>query len=166
MSRLDSFIRRLEAQRLVLNWAAASVRDREGLVLELGLGNGRTYDHLREIMPGRRIVAFDREAKANPRSLPAPGDLVLGDMAATLPAFGATHGRRAVLLHVDATTGVPERDAIALAWLPGHVAALAADDALIVSGSALADEALLATALPEGVPAERYFAYRRRALTV
>jgi hypothetical protein len=44
-------------------------------------------------------------------------------------------GARAVLLHVDATTGVPERDRVALAWLPGHVAALAADDALVISGS-------------------------------
>ncbi len=162
MSRLDSFIRRLEAQRLVLGWAAGLTRDRAGLVLELGLGNGRTYDHLREIMPGRRIVAFDREAKANPRSLPAAEDLVLGDMARTLPAFAAEHGRNAVLLHVDATTGVPERDAVALAWLPGHVAALAADDALIVSGTALVDAALSAVPLPDGVPAERYFAYRRR----
>ena len=32
----------------------------EGPVLELGLGNGRTFDHLRERLPGRRIVAFDR----------------------------------------------------------------------------------------------------------
>ena len=35
MSRLDSFIRRLEAQRTVLNWAAASIQGRDGLVLEL-----------------------------------------------------------------------------------------------------------------------------------
>lgn len=162
MSRLDSFIRRLEAQRRILGWAADSVAGRDGLVLELGLGNGRTFDHLREIMPERRIVAFDREAKANPRSLPSPENLVLGDMAQTLPAFLAAHGRSAVLLHVDATTGVPERDAVALAWLPGHVAALAADDALIVAGSALAHETLVAVALPEGVPEGRYHAYRRR----
>ena len=70
MSRLDSFIRRLEAQRIVLNWAAAAIAGREGPVLELGLGNGRTYDHLRDILPGRAIHAFDRQAKANPRSMP------------------------------------------------------------------------------------------------
>lgn len=161
MSRLDSMIRRLQAQRLVLDWAAAGIVGRDGFVLELGLGNGRTYDHLREILPGREIHAFEREAKANPRSLPPVDRLVLGDMAQTLPAFAAEHGRNAVLLHVDATTGVPERDAIALSWLPGHVAMLAADDALVVSGSELAHAALVATALPEGVPEGRYFAYRR-----
>lgn len=162
MSRLDSFIRRLEAQRLVLGWAAAAIAGREGLVLELGLGNGRTYDHLREILPEREIHAFEREAKANPRSLPPVDHLVLGDMAQTLPEFSARHGRSAVLIHVDATTGVPERDAVALAWLPGHVAALAADEALVISGSALEHEALAQMELPDGVPPGRYFAYRRR----
>lgn len=161
MSRLDSFIRRLEAQRTVLNWAAAAIADRDGPVLELGLGNGRTYDHLRDILPSRAIYAFDRQAKANPRSMPNEDALVLGDMEQTLPAFAERHGRSAVLLHVDATTGRPELDAIALAWLPAHVAALAADGALIVSGSALEHRLLVATALPEGVPADRYYAYRR-----
>lgn len=161
MSRLDSFIRRLEAQRTVLNWAAKAVEGREGLVLELGLGNGRTFDHLRDILPGRAIYAFDRQAKANPRSMPADEWLVLGDMEQTLPDFAVRHGRTAVMLHVDATTGQPERDAIALAWLPGHVAALAADDALVVSGSPLEHALLIAAALPSEVPEGRYFAYRR-----
>src|SRR4051812_41343381 len=45
MTRLDSAIRRLTAQRDLLNWAAQAIGP-TGLVLELGLGNGRTYDHL------------------------------------------------------------------------------------------------------------------------
>ena len=162
MSRLDSFIRRLEAQRSVLDWAVAGIAGRDGLVLELGLGNGRTYDHLRERLPDRAIHVFEREAKPNPRSMPPPGFLVLGEMEETLPAFAASHGRAAVLIHVDATTGVPERDRVELAWLPGHVAALAAAGALIVAGSDLEHPALAPTPLPEGVPKGRYFAYRRR----
>ncbi len=163
MSRLDSFIRRLEAQRLVLNWAAAQTSGRDGLVLELGLGNGRTYDHLREILPRHAIHVFEREAKANPRSLPPSDMLVLGDMADTLPAFATRHGREAVLIHVDATSGVPARDEVTLSWLPGHVAALARDDALVISGAELRHEALRIVPLPDGVPSGRYFAYRRSA---
>ncbi len=60
MSRLDSFIRRLKAQRACLGLAAELIRDVPGPLLELGLGNGRTYDHLREIMPGREIYVFER----------------------------------------------------------------------------------------------------------
>ncbi|MGB1448128.1 MAG: class I SAM-dependent methyltransferase, partial [Arenicellales bacterium] len=53
MSRLDSMIRRLEAQRACLAAATESVRELPGAFLELGLGNGRTYDHLRELAPKR-----------------------------------------------------------------------------------------------------------------
>ncbi|MFN7195418.1 MAG: class I SAM-dependent methyltransferase, partial [bacterium] len=35
MSRLESFIRRLEAQRLCLDWAARAIAARPGAVLEL-----------------------------------------------------------------------------------------------------------------------------------
>lgn len=162
MSRLDSFIRRLEAQRRMLDWAAEQVERRDGLVLELGLGNGRTYDHLRERLPRRDIHVFERDPSPNPRSMPPEHLLVVGDMAETLPVFAAAHGREAVLIHVDVTTGVPERDALAFAWLPAHVAALAADDALVVSGWALDHPALTPVPLPGGVPPGRYFAYRRR----
>jgi len=53
VSRLDSFIRRLEAQRACLDHAAGLIGGLDGVVLELGLGNGRTYDHLRSLFPSR-----------------------------------------------------------------------------------------------------------------
>jgi hypothetical protein len=56
---------------------------------------------------------------------------------------------------------VPERDRVELVWLPGHVAALAADGALVIAGAALEHPMLTPVALPECVPAGRYFAYRR-----
>lgn len=163
MSRLDSFIRRLEAQRTVLNWATASIQGRDGLVLELGLGNGRTYDHLRELLPDREIYVFERNPQPNPRSLPPEPFLVVGDMAETLGAFEKRHGAAAVLIHADVTTGVPERDVIAFAWLPAHIVALAAIGATVVSGWALDHDKLEAVALPPDVPEGRYFAYRRVA---
>ena len=55
MSRLDSFIARMEAQRDCLNFLQAPVSALSGPILEIGLGNGRTYDHLRQLFPGRDI---------------------------------------------------------------------------------------------------------------
>lgn len=161
MSRLDSFIRRLEAQRRMLDWAAAAIAGRGGMVLELGLGNGRTYDHLRERLPEREIHVFERDVSPNPASMPPEDRLVVGDMAQTLPAFAARHGRCAALIHADVTTGVAERDRVLFAWLPVQAAALAAPDALVVSGWAIAHPQLGPVPLPEGVPEGRYFAYRR-----
>ena len=70
MSRLDSFIRRLEAQRACLNMAASLVRGVDGAVLELGLGNGRTYDHLRQLFPERDIFVCERQIAAHPDCIP------------------------------------------------------------------------------------------------
>ena len=74
MSRLDSFIRRLEAQRDCLDLAALLVRELEGEVLELGLGNGRTYDHLRQLFPNRKIYVCERRVAAHPNCVP-PAEL-------------------------------------------------------------------------------------------
>ena len=70
MSRLDSFIRRLEAQRACLDHAAELIGGLDGVVLELGLGNGRTYDHLRSLFPGREIYVCERAVAAHPDCVP------------------------------------------------------------------------------------------------
>ncbi|MHA1546704.1 MAG: class I SAM-dependent methyltransferase, partial [Alphaproteobacteria bacterium] len=65
MSRLDSVIRRLTAQRSCLDQAAKMIGTVPGIVVELGLGNGRTFDHVREILPEREIFVFERQVKAH-----------------------------------------------------------------------------------------------------
>ena len=40
MSRLESAIRRVQAQRIALDWAAENIDGQQGFVLEFGLGNG------------------------------------------------------------------------------------------------------------------------------
>src|SRR5260221_10812459 len=109
MSRLDSFIRRLEAQRACLDRAAALIGDVArgvpGPVLEFGLGNGRTFDHLRERLPGRDIFVFEREVAAHPDCVPAPDRLISGDLRQTLPAARARFAAAAALAHLDIATG-------------------------------------------------------------
>ena len=70
MSRLDSYIRRMQAQKLCLDHAARLIGTRPGIILELGFGNGRTYDHLRELFPGRKVYVFDRQINPHPDSVP------------------------------------------------------------------------------------------------
>ena len=50
MSRLDIFINRMVSQRACLNHAAALTAQMDGPIFELGLGNGRTYHHMVEII--------------------------------------------------------------------------------------------------------------------
>ena len=51
MSRLESAIRRLQSQKVCLEYASELISDLQGVILEIGLGNGRTYDHIKKIFP-------------------------------------------------------------------------------------------------------------------
>jgi len=159
MSRLDSFIRRMSAQRDVLDHVCAMLSRIEGPVLELGLGNGRTFHHLREALPGRRIIAFDRALAAHPSSVPPEGDLVLGEIGETIRPFA---GIGAALVHADIETTYTEIDRDTSRWLSEAVLLVLASGGLAASGLPLGHEELMPLALPEGVPSDRYFLYRRR----
>lgn len=158
MSRLDSFIRRLKAQRDILDRVSGEIAGLDGPVLELGLGNGRTFDHLRDRLPGRRIVAFDRALGAHDNSTPAEPDLILGEIRETAAAFV---GCGAALVHADIGTGYDDRDAVTLTWLPDLVARLLRPGGIAASGLPLDHPSLAELPLPDSVPAERYFLYRR-----
>src|SRR3970282_2004657 len=86
VSRLDSFIRRLKAQRACIDAAVEMIAALEAPVFELGLGNGRTYDHLRDRLEGREIFVFERCLAAHPACIPDAAHLFLGDIHDTLPA--------------------------------------------------------------------------------
>ncbi len=163
MSRLDSFIRRLEAQRACLDHAARAIRGLPGPVLELGLGNGRTYDHLRELLPEREIFVFERQLAAHPASLPDAAHLILGDIRATLPAAGARIGAPAVLVHSDVGTGEALRNVELAAWLAEALPPLLARGAWVISDQQMTAAALAPQPPPEGIAAERYFLYRHRS---
>lgn len=159
MSRLESFIRRLTAQRDILDMVCRDLPLQDGPVIELGLGNGRTYDHLRERLPGRRIIAFDRVNAANLRSLPPEGDLILGEISETAKAFA---GINAALVHADIGSGYDDLDAMNLRWLPQLTVDLLAPSGIAASGVPLDHPDLAPLPLPEDIRPGRYFLYRRR----
>jgi hypothetical protein len=160
-SRLESFIRRLEAQRCGLDWAAAAIADMPGPVLEIGLGNGRTYSHLRARLPGRSIFAFDRVLVAHPTCVPPAGFFVLGELTETLPAFARRGEAPAALVHADIGSNDTTATRLLARWLGTAVAPLLASGGLVLSDQSIKAEALESAALPAVIPAGRYFAYRR-----
>ena len=161
MSRLDSFIRRLEAQRRCLDLAAGLIRDVDGAVLELGLGNGRTYDHLRELLPNRDIYVCERQVAAHPDCVPPPDRLLLGDMRETLPAAASRLAGRVALAHLDPASGDRAASRALAAELAPLIVPLLGPGAILVSEPAISAEALIPLPLPEGVASGRYHLYRR-----
>lgn len=160
MSRLDSFIRRLKAQRACLDMAAQAIDSKPGFVLELGLGNGRTYDHLRQLLPTREIFVFEREVRAHPDCIPDDDHLILGDIEATLPKALPRFSTGVALMHSDIGTGDAERNQKLAAWLATIIPGFLGDGALVVADQALKARNLVAKPLPDGIARDRYFVYR------
>jgi hypothetical protein len=161
MSRLDLFIDRMVSQRACLNHAARAVAHLPGPVFELGLGNGRTYHHLREIMPDRMIWVFDRAAEAHPDSMPPAGRLVLGDVTRTLPQAPERIGAPAVLIHADLGGHDATRNDRFARDVSPLIEPLLAPGGMMVSSDRMYFAGLEPLPLPEGAVAGRCFIYRR-----
>lgn len=161
MSRLDSFIRRLCAQRDCLEAAAGLVAGVSGPVLELGLGNGRTYDHLRHLFVDREVFVFDRRVAAHPDCIPDEASMVLGDFRETLPKAMERIGAPAALVHADTGCGDPDADAEQARFLASVLPGLMANGGVAVSDQSLDAPELKPLEPPEGVDSGRYFLYRR-----
>ncbi len=161
MSRLDSFIRRLEAQRACLNRAAALIAGLDGPVMELGLGNGRTYDHLRELFPERDIYVCELRVAAHPDCIPPADRLLLGDMVDTLPAARKALGSRVALAHFDAGTGDAAANLDLATGLRPLIVPLLRAGAVLATQQVMDGPGLAPLPLPDGVAEGRYHLYRR-----
>jgi hypothetical protein len=159
LSRLDSFIRRLEAQRACLDFSIGNLVP--GAVVELGLGNGRSYDHLRERLAGSRaIYALDRQLSAHPECVPT--ELLLGDFRDTLPRLSSRIGRSVALVHADTGSGDEAASRAQALALPALVDPLLVDGAIVVSDQEMKPP-WQALPLPDGVAPGRYFIWRYAA---
>lgn len=162
MTRLDTVIDRLKAQRSALNAAAAALADTPGHILELGLGNGRTYDHLRHLFSDRDIYVFDKEVASHPDCRPDPAYLFLGPMEETLVAAAGGLGPNAALVHADIGYGDAAATIRNVASLGPKIPALMRLGGIVLCDQSLdAVAALTAMALPADIAPGRYHAYRR-----
>lgn len=149
--------RRLTAQIDGINWAAVQIADVQGDVLEMGLGNGRTYDHLRQEIPDRRIWVIDRILKCHPSCVPPESDFLEGEAEDMLKRLAAS-GHRMALAHYDFGYGVKEKDIAEGAKLSPFIAAVMAPRGLILSQQPLTGFEQIRG--PNTIDPERYLFYR------
>jgi hypothetical protein len=141
--------------------AAGLVRELDGDLLELGLGNGRTYDHLRYLFPARKIYVCERTVAAHPDCIPPAEFLLLGDMRETLPAAQVRLAGRVALAHLDPGNGdIAASNGLAREIGP-LVLPLLRPDGVLVSEPGLDFEELEALPLPDAIAPGRYHLYRR-----
>ncbi|MEM6823638.1 MAG: class I SAM-dependent methyltransferase [Pseudomonadota bacterium] len=160
MSRLDVFIDRMVSQRACLNHAAGIVAHLPGPAFELGLGNGRTFHHMREILPGREIFVFERQIASHPDSTPEERYLILGDVRETLPAAQRRFGPTACLIHADlGGHNLAKNDAFARFVSP-LVEPLLAQGGVMVASDRMYFDRLAEVPLPDDAVPGRCFIYR------
>ncbi|NIZ15243.1 class I SAM-dependent methyltransferase [Phaeobacter sp. HF9A] len=157
MSRLDSMLRRLTAQRDGLNWAAEAISGLPGDVIDLGLGNGRTYDHLREGLSDRRIWVIDRVLQCHPSCVPPEENFLQGEAEPMLDRL-ASEGHKIALAHYDFGFGIKEKDVAEAAKLSPAIARVMVPSGIIISGQPLVGFEEIQG--PEGIPEGRYMFYR------
>lgn len=160
MSRLDSFINRVIAQRECLNLACERITSLDGVVFELGLGNGRTYHHLRERLPDREIYVFERSPAAHPASMPDPEHLVIGDITRTLPDAVARFRGRVALLHSDVGTADLALNRRMADFISRTIPPLLTAGAIVLCDPELDMPGADRLALPDSVERDRYYMYR------
>lgn len=164
-SALERLAARLIAQRAYLAEAARRIAAVPGPVFEIGLGKGRTYDHLRRLLPDRAIYCFDREHHAPPEESPPGEFLVLGEIQETLPALAARIGAKAALAHCDIGTRKPARDMEFARYLAATLPEHMAQGGIVLGDRPMASprlEPLPAPdfARPDGIGAWPYYLYR------
>jgi hypothetical protein len=138
----------------------SEIENLSGPALELGLGNGRTYDHMREIAPGREIFVFEREVAAHPDCVPPDDHLFLGDFLDSLPRAAKQLGPVAVAAHLDIGTGVKTESTSLAERIAPHVVKLLVPGAPVISDQEIAAWSECRLVLPEGIPAGRIHLYR------
>lgn len=160
-SRLDLFVDRMVSQRACLDHAAGIIADMKGPVFELGLGNGRTYHHMRHIMPERDIFVFERAVASHPDSTPPEDMVLLGDVFETLPQALERFGPKAVLIHADLGGHNAQKNDLFAQKVSPIIAPLLAVGGLMVSSDRMYFDDLVEQPLPDGAVSDRCFIYRR-----
>ncbi len=152
----------MSAQRLVLEDAARRLGDTPGPVVDLGLGAGRTFDHLCALFPDREVFAFDQHLQSALEVLPDARRMVVGDIRETLPACADRIGAPAALVHNDLGSADATGNAALAAWLGPAILKITAPGAIVVTSFALPLGEVDVLPLPEGVRPGRYHAFRLR----
>ncbi|MGI9465081.1 MAG: class I SAM-dependent methyltransferase, partial [Aestuariivirgaceae bacterium] len=101
LTRLEKTLYRLEAQHACLQWAFEQTANQDGIVFEIGLGLGRTFNHMRHRLADREIYAFERIINAYPDCMPDEAHLIMGEIEETLPAAAERFVGQVVLAHSD-----------------------------------------------------------------
>lgn len=161
ITRLEKLLYRLQSQHACLGWVFGEIEAVPGIVFELGLGLGRTFHHLRHHLPEREIYVFERQVHSYPDCTPEAHQLILGDIAETLPAAALRHRGGVCLVNSDVGSFDRDHNRAMAAIVSAGLAPALAPGAFVLSDLPLDVEGCEPLALPEGAHEGSYYLYRK-----
>lgn len=159
ISRLEKTLFRLQAQHACLAMLFTAIAGKPGVVAELGLGHGRTFDHLRRHLT-HKIYAFDRANDAYKDCQPDPEFLVLGEIFETLPRFAERFPHGVILANSDIGSFDRDRNTASAAAMSRILPPAMAPGGYVMSDLPLDLPGFTPLDLPAGAPADAYYLYR------
>ena len=162
LTRLEKTLYRLQSQHAVLAHVFEHISGQDGPVFEIGLGLGRTYNHLRHHLPGRPIYAFDRKAHAYEDCMPPAEWLIEGELSDTLPLMSTHHAGKVVLAHVDIGSFDREQNRRIASFLATQLPSCLAPGGYVASDLPIESDQLPAQPLPAGARDGSIHFYRYR----
>jgi len=160
-TRLEKTLYRLQAQNACFTWAFQQIDQRPGVIFELGLGLGRTYNHMQHYLGNRRIIAFDRKVGSYPDCTPDEKDIVVGELEDTLPVAARDHAGQVILAHTDIGSFDREENRRIAAMMSQLLLPALAPGALVMSDLPLDVPETTRLGLPGDAREDRYYLYQR-----
>ena len=136
-----------------MDWSAKNIHKQRGVVLEFGLGNGRTCDHMRKLLPQRDIAA-------HPDCIPHPAFQFIGDFRDSIPRAIEQLGRSAALAHLDIGTGQKNTSLALASKITPCIEKLLCVNAIVVSDQEVERWRSYKLQLPAGISENRIHLYR------
>ncbi|MGL1932596.1 MAG: hypothetical protein OCC45_12695 [Desulfotalea sp.] len=103
LTRIERLARRLPIQIDLISQAIEETNKLDGIILELGLGEGRTLEYL-ENNTSSPIIVFEIDDNAKMNNVRKTTKLVKGDIFETLPKMLGTLSQGVRIAHVDIGT--------------------------------------------------------------
>jgi hypothetical protein len=163
LSMLERFHFRLKSQYACFGWVLARVAAMPGPIFELGLGKGRTYDHLRRNLPGRDIYVFERDVRPIEGCLPPDPYLVRGNIEETLPVYVQRFAGQVAMAHSDVGDISLQHNQMMRALVPRLLPPALRPGGFLLSDLNLEIPGFDALPLPADAVPGRYFIYRKPA---
>jgi hypothetical protein len=161
LSMLERFHFRLKSQYACFAWVLERIAAMPGPVFELGLGKGRTYDHLRLNLTGRDIYVFERDVRPMDGCMPPESFLVRGSIEETLPAYVRRFAGQVALAHSDVGDISLAHNEMMRELVPRVLPSALAPGGYLLSDLVLDIPGFEILPLPPDAVAGRYFIYRK-----